>query len=301
MDYSTPSGRPIYPEGGIEMNTKNRGILCIIGSAFCFACMNLFVRLSGDLPSMQKSFFRNLIAFLLALVVIYRQKTEVRITKESIVPLLLRSIAGTVGILCNFYAIDHLAIADASMLNKLSPFFVLIFSWLILKETVTSFQAVCILVAFLGSLFVIKPSAGIFANPAALVGMLGGLGAGIAYAFVRLASQKGVKGPVIVAFFSGFSTLVILPFVVVGHAPMTAQQVLLLILAGTAAAGGQFLITAAYSYAPAREISIYDYTQIIFSTLLGLFVLHELPDHYSFIGYVIIIGASLAMFLRQRG
>lgn len=280
---------------------KNRGILCIICSAFCFSCMNLFVRLSGDLPSIQKSFFRNLIAFLFALTIMRKEKISFQITREAIGPLLLRSAAGTVGILCNFYAVDHLAIADASMLNKLSPFFVLIFSYLILKEKVTLYQAVCIIIAFIGSLFVIKPSSAIFQNPSSLIGMLGGLGAGIAYTFVRVASKRGVKGPVIVAFFSGFSCLVTLPSLLFDYSPMKGMQILFLLLAGLAAAGGQFSITAAYSYAPAREISIYDYTQIIFSTLLGLLFLQELPDIYSFAGYVIIIGASLVMFLLNNG
>lgn len=281
--------------------SKNIGILYILCSAFCFSCMNLFVRLSGDLPSIQKSFFRNLIAFLFALAIIKKDHIPFLITKGSIVPLLLRSIAGTIGILCNFYAVDHLPIADASMLNKLSPFFVLIFSFLILKEKVTIYQAICILIAFLGSLFVIKPSVTIFQNPSSLIGVLGGLTAGLAYAFVRVAGKRGVKGPVIVAFFSGFSCLVTLPNLLLNYAPMTIRQILFLLLAGLSAAGGQFAITSAYTHAPAREISIYDYSQIIFSTILGLIFLQELPDGYSFIGYTIIIGASLVMFLLNNG
>ena len=287
-------------EGKEMKKSKHLGIIYIMCSAFCFSCMNLFVRLSGNLPSMQKSFFRNLIAFLFALAIIKKNKVPFRITKESIVPLLIRSTAGTVGILCNFYAVDHLAIADASMLNKLSPFFVVIFSYLVLKEKVTLYQGICIGVAFAGSLFVVKPSADIFQNPAALFGVLGGLGAGLAYAFVRVASKKGVQGPVIVAFFSGFSCLAVLPMMLKDYTPMTMTQVGILLLAGLSAAGGQFSITAAYSHAPASEISIYDYTQIIFSTLLGLIFLHELPDRYSFVGYTIIIGASIVMFLKNR-
>ncbi len=277
--------------------SKNLGILFIICSAFCFSCMNLFVRLSGGLPSIQKSFFRNFIAMLFALIIIVKNKVPFTVTRRSIGPLLVRSIMGTLGILCNFYAVDHLAIADASMLNKLSPFFVVIFSYLILKEKVNFYQTACITVAFFGSLFVIKPTASIFQHPASLIGMLGGLGAGVAYTFVRVASKRGVKGPVIVAFFSGFSCLVTLIPLLLDYHPMTGSQLFFLLLAGLAAAGGQFSITAAYSYAPAREISVYDYTQIIFSTLLGLIFLQELPDIYSFIGYTIIIGASVVMFL----
>lgn len=282
-------------------NSKHMGILYILCSAFCFSCMNLFVRLSGDLPSIQKSFFRNLIAFLFALLIIKKDKVDFHITRASLGPLLMRSTAGTIGILCNFYAVDHLPIADASMLNKLSPFFALIFSFLILKEKVTLYQTVCIAVAFLGSLFVVKPSVTIFQNPSSLIGFLGGLTAGLAYTFVRVAGKRGVKGPVIVAFFSGFSCLVTLPNLLLNYNPMSGNQVLFLLLAGLSAAGGQFAITAAYTHAPAREISIYDYSQIIFSMLLGLVILGELPDASSFVGYVIIIGASVVMFLLNNG
>ena len=259
--------------------------------------MNMFVRMSGDLPSIQKSFFRNLVSFIFAVSMIIRTRTSIKIEKEAVFPLILRSAAGTLGILCNFYAVDHMAIADASLLNKLSPFFVVIFSFMILNEKIKGYQMACILTAFAGSLFVIKPTADIFQNPAALIGALGGMSAGAAYAFVRLCGQKGVKGPVIVAFFSGFSCLIVLPFMMFDFVPMTVEQIIFLLLAGLAAAGGQFTITAAYTHAPAREISVYDYSQILFSTLLGFIFLHELPDAYSFIGYVIIICASVAMFI----
>ena len=69
---------------------------------------------------------------------------------------LLRSAAGTIGIVGNFYAVDHLAQSDASMLNKMSPFCVILFSYLILKEKLTHWQVLAVITAFLGSLFVIK-------------------------------------------------------------------------------------------------------------------------------------------------
>ena len=114
-----------------------KGILCILASAFFFALMNLCVRLSGDLPSMQKSFFRNFVAFFFALAFMRRKKIWFSGKSSNILPLILRSVFGTVGILCNFYAVDHLVLADASMLNKMSPFFAIIFSCLILKEKVS--------------------------------------------------------------------------------------------------------------------------------------------------------------------
>ena len=125
------------------MNKKNKGILFIICSAFCFALMGMFVKLAGDLPSIEKSFFRNLVALLFALIILKKDHVHFSGKKENIKYLVIRSVAGTVGILCNFYAVDHLVLSDASMLNKMSPFFAILFSILILKENFAAAGRYC--------------------------------------------------------------------------------------------------------------------------------------------------------------
>lgn len=279
------------------MNPKNKGIILIILSAFFFALMNVMVRLAGDLPSIEKSFFRNFVAMFFALAAIKKNQVPFFVPKGQLKPLLIRSLCGTMGILCNFYAVDHLMVADASILNKLSPFFAIIFSFLLLREKIHPFAAACVFSAFIGSLFVIKPGFDFTATFPALIGLLGGLGAGIAYTYVRILGQNGVKGPFIVFFFSAFSCLVTLPYLLFSYHPMSPSQFGILILAGLFASGGQFTITAAYTFAPAREISIYDYSQIIFSTILGFLFFGQIPDYLSFLGYGIIVLASVAMFL----
>ena len=274
-----------------------KGMVMIILSAFFFACMNVSVRLAGDLPSFQKSFFRNLVAVVFAAVILLKDHEVPKVKKQYWGPLFLRCAFGTIGILCNFYAIDHLLVADASILNKLSPFFAIIFSYFILKEKINPIQVTAVLLAFAGCLFVVKPG---FQNATflpALIGVCGGLGAGIAYTMVRVLGTQGVRGPVIVFYFSLFSCLAILPFVLLHYTPMSAGQLGSLLMAGLFAAGGQFTITAAYTYAPAGKISIFDYSQILFATLLGFFLFSEIPDKYSFMGYGMIILASLGMFI----
>ena len=110
------------------MKETKKGIFFIILAAFFFAAMNVFVKLSGDLPSIQKSFFRNAIAAIFAFVILLKSKENFHYEAKDLPMLLLRSIFGTIGIVCNFYAVDHLLVSDASMLNKLSPFFVIICS-----------------------------------------------------------------------------------------------------------------------------------------------------------------------------
>lgn len=262
--------------------------------------MNLCVRLSGDLPSIQKCFFRNFVAVFFALGVLLKNKQGLKWKKGNLKWLLLRSAAGTIGILGNFYAIDHIALADASILNKMSPFFVILFSFFILREKLTLVQGTAVFIAFVGSLFIIKPS---FQNidliPSA-AGLMGGMAAGFAYTMVRVLGQKGENGSLIVFFFSGFSCLATLPFLIFDFHPMEWWQLLALLGAGLSATGGQFSITAAYYHAPAREISVYDYSQIIFATSLGFFFLGELPDIYSFIGYFIIISMAVWMFVYNK-
>lgn len=278
------------------MTQKQKGILLITASSFFFALMNLFVRLSGDLPAIQKSFFRNFIALLFAAFVLLRERPQLTFTPKAKRHLFLRALFGTVGILCNFYAVDHLLLADASMLNKMSPFCAVLFGAFLLKEKPNRFQTLSILVAFVGVLFIVKPTGNWDLFPA-FIGLMSGVTAGIAYTYVRSLGQQNIPGAFIVFFFSAFSCVVTLPYLLLQFHPMTGMQILFLLLAGLAAAGGQFTITSAYCYAPAREISVYDYFQIPFSALLGFVIFGQIPDWLSWIGYIIICGTAVAMFL----
>lgn len=284
------------------MKKQYKGILCIILSAFCFALMNMFVHLSGDLPSVQKSFFRNFVAAIFACAILVKDRVSFRCRKANFKYLLMRAAFGTIGILCNFYAVDQLVLADASMLNKMSPFFAVLFSFLILGEKVTLPQALIVLGAFGGSLFVIKPTVANMDLIPSLIGLFGGIMAGAAYTMVRKLGENGEKGPFIVFFFSAFSCMVTLPWLIFDYHPMSPAQIGILLLAGLSAAGGQFSITAAYCYAPAREISVYDYSQIIFSAVLGFIIFGQIPDALSWLGYGIICVMAVLMFVyNHRG
>ncbi len=285
-----------------NISDTTKGIVLIISSAFFFALMAAFVHLAGNIFFMQKAFFRNAVAFLIALAGIFlTAKKEgvaaIAIPKGALLYLFLRSITGSVGIYGNFFAIDHLVLSDASILNKMSPFFSILFSFLLMKEKINKIPLIAIIVAFLGSMLIIKPSFNFTQMLPTIAGFAGGMGAGFAYACVRKLSKLGCNGKVIVLFFSAFSMLISVPYLIFNYNPMTAQQWIFLICAGISAAGGQFTITAAYSYAPAAKISIYDYSQIIFSTLLGFFLFGMIPDIFSIIGYLIIISMALLNFL----
>ncbi|MQN02240.1 MAG: DMT family transporter [Lachnospiraceae bacterium] len=277
-------------------NNHAIGIGLVIADSFFFSLMTLFVRLSGDLPTMQKCFFRNAIAAVVAVITLLRTDEKFHIKKGSMPGLLMRSICGGLGMICNFYAIDRIGLADANILNKMSPFFAIIASIFVLKEIPKKADWIAVIIAFAGSIFIIKPSFNVV-SLYSLAGLLGGLGAGIAYTYVRKLGQHGERGPVIVAFFSIFTCCLCLPFMIADFHPMTWQQWLFLILAGFAAAGGQFTVTAAYKFAPAKNISVFDYSQVIFASIWGVAFFGEIPDMYSIIGYVIVIGCAVFRWL----
>lgn len=214
--------------------------------------------------------------------------------------MILRATMGTLGILFNFYAISKMSLADANVLNKLSPFFVIIFSYFFLKERVTWVQVLAIVIAFIGTIFVIRPDFQTLVSLPAIVSLLGAMTAGAAYTCVRYLGNHGEKGPVIIAFFSLFSSVVTLPFLIFRYHPMTFYQTAILVLAGVFASIGQFGITVAYTHAPAKEISVYDYSIVLYAALLDFAVFGVVPGISNLIGYLIIIGAAVLLFQYNR-
>lgn len=295
------TGRPYF---GIMKNISNKtkGILCILFSALCFSGMSSFINLSGDVPVAQKVFFRNLVALFCATVVLLKNRESFKPQKGCLPFHILRASTGLLGVFGNFYATTHMAhTSDAAMLNKLSPFFTLIFSAVFLKEKVKPKQAVAIAVAFIGAMFVLKPSVSNVELLPSLAGLVGGICAGAAYTCVRHMGNKGENGRFTVFFFSLFSVLVTSPYLIFNFHPMTAKQLIYLLLVGVCAAGGQFGITFAYTFAPSREISVYDYSNIVFTAIEGyLFLGQGVPDVYSILGYFIVCAMAVWMFFHNN-
>ncbi len=287
------------------MNNRQKGICCILASAFGFAFMAFCVRLcddyGGTVSSFQKSLFRNLIALVVAAVVYARARRGAvadgflpvsRLPLRAWLLLAGRSLSGVFGIFGNFYALSIIPIGEAMTLNKTAPFFTVLFSWLFLRERASARRLLSLAAAFAGAMLVMKPGFQGEATFATLCALGGGLGAGIAYTCVRELGILKVEGSFIVLFFSAFSTFASLPFLSDGFDPMTPAQVLIMLGAGLGAAVGQFGVTAAYRFAPPREIAVFDYTNVIFTSLFGFFFFAQKPDLISVAGFLLIVLAG---------
>ncbi len=285
----------------MEQYNLKRGILFELFSSFCFALMGMLVHAAGDLPFVEKAFFRNLIAAVFASSIILRERKKdpniFKVPKGAKRYILLRAICGTVGIFGNFYALDHIPISDASMLNKMSPFFTILGSFIFLGEKIEAIPLAAVCCAFGGALLVIKPSFHFTQILPGLAGFCGGIGAGFAYSFIRKCKTYKVNGNLIILCFSIFSSIICLPLMIIFWEPMSLKQLLILIGAGLAASGGQFGVTNAYFNAPASKISIYEYSMVIFAAIMGFFAFGQKPDIWSLLGYAIIISIAVLIFI----
>lgn len=280
------------------MSDRNKGVILLLLSAMGFSLMAAFVKLSGEVPTIQKTLFRNAVSMVIAFGFVKYYKSSLFGKKKNQKYLLLRSFLGAVGVLLNFYAIDHLVLSDADMLNKMSPFITIIFAAIFLKEYVLKFQVISIIIAFLGTLFIIKPVFDLDMIPY-LAGFLSAIFAAGAYTVLRVLGSKE-EFYTVVFYFSFFTTAILLPLVVIFYEPMTTKQWVYLFAAGVFATVGQFGITVAYKYAPAKEISIFFYSTVVYSALISIMLFGQVPDLWSFIGYFAIFGASLYMFLKNN-
>jgi drug/metabolite transporter (DMT)-like permease len=266
---------------------KSKGILYISLSAFFFSLMAVAVKATPNIPVVEKIFFRNMIGLVPILINSYRSQTSLKPNNTKLI--LLRSTFGLLGIFAYYTALSLLSLSDAVIMNKLSPFFVLVFSAIFLKEKIKNKQVYALVFAVTGALFVIKPSFDLSVIPA-LIGLSSAIFAGAAYTTVRKLSES--DAPIVIVFyFSLITTLVTIPVMIVtkNFVIPTGTEALLLILIGLAAVTAQIFMTSAYRYAPAGELAIYTYSNIVFSIIFSIVIWSDFPDLYSLMGALLIV------------
>jgi len=285
---------------------RNAGLpapVYMIISALSFAMMSAAVKQADSIPFIQKVFFRNIVMVMMVLPpLLLKARTEgsgVFIgNRKNRGWMLLRSIFGLFGVILYFFSVEQLTLADSAMLNKLSAFFVIILSALFLGEKIRAYQIPALIAAFAGALLIIKPGFNM-----ALVPAVAGITASVlaASAYTVIASLRGKEDSLTIIFwFSAISTLASLVPVILFWEIPKAGELAALILTGVFAAGGQYFLTLAYTRGPAGEVSIYNYTHVVFSVVIGFILWREIPDWFSAAGAVLIIGAALGLYLRGR-
>ena len=277
-----------------------RGALAMILASLAFAVMGACIQVCAQtLPNGMVVFFRNVsgLAFLSPILIRGgREVLRTRHLKEHI----FRGIAGLSSMYCFFYAIAHMRLADATLLNYTLPLFIPVVEALWLGEPMPARLAAPLVLGFLGVMVVLQPGSGLITG-AAIFGLLAGFLSAVAQTGVRRLTKTEPTVRIVIYFAlmgSSISSLA-LPFVWVTPAPAVWAFIILM---GLAATTGQLLMTKAYSHAPASQIGGFVYTGVIFAAFLDWLRLGLTPSPTFFAGAALVMAPGALMFrLASRG
>lgn len=279
------------------MKERNKGILYMTASSLFFALMAGAVKFSGSIPTMEKVFFRNIIGFIVSGYMIFKSKESFKGNNPKY--LSYRAILGFLGVVLYFYAIANLPLSDAVVLNQLNPFFVIILAAIFLNEKIEKLQIPAIILALIGVVFIAQPQFNYSVLPAA-VGLLSAIFAASAYTIVR--HLRLTDSPhLIVFYFTGISTIITIPFIIFGDFIMPDLTAFVSLLAvGVFSTLAQYLMTHAYRYAEAGDLSIYSYGNTIFSIFIGIVLWGEIPNLLSTFGVICILTGAYLNYRAKR-
>ena len=279
------------------MTDRHKGILYMVCGSFFLALMATFVKLSGEMPVVEKLFFRSIVGAVVSGYLLYRKGEGFGGHNRKV--LFLRALFGCVALVFNFIAIDRLPLANAVILNQLSPFFTIIFAYLLLKERMVKQQWYAIGIALIGVVLIVKPGPGYTLFPA-IAGLLSAILAAVAYVIVRFL-RKSDNPQTIVFYFTTFTCLATFPFMVAGqYVTPSPLQLATLFAVGVAATSGQFLLTNAYRYCEAGDLSIYSYVYALFAMILGFLLWREVPGTLGFVGVLLVLAGAYLNWLSMR-
>lgn len=275
--------------------TKQKGILLMLLSALLFSAMQVLINMTGkQIPLMEQVFFRNIISMAICFIIIRRNDLPLFGGLKDQPLLFMRSIFGFLGLISLFYAAARATQADVTILSKLSPFLITLFAYLFLKERIAKVQYPALLIAFAGAFLVANPS--FHSNMFPLfMAFLCSLFSSVTYTLLAYSKDK-VNALTIIMHFSTFCALVSLPFFVLHFTVPGPRDLVLLLLIGVFGGLGQIALTYAYRLAPASEVSIYNYSGILFSMILGYLILGETVPVASLLGGALVILASLLTY-----
>ena len=279
----------------IKNHTK--AMIYMLVSTMAFALMSITVKYLSEVPLFQKVLFRNSVSLLVAFLVIKKSGASIFGKLENQFLLLTRSLFGLAGVVLIFYAISHLTLADSSIFMRLSPVWVTVFAAIFLNEKISKIQLIALFIAFSGAIMVIKPGFNLTLVPA-LSGLLASICAGSAYTLVSYL-KKYERPETIVFYFSFVSVIVTIPIVALDFYRPSLIELLSLFLTGGFAAIGQLSLTNAYRLTRASDVSVYNYTGIIFATFLGFIIWQEVPDIFTIAGALLITTSGWLIY--QKG
>jgi drug/metabolite transporter (DMT)-like permease len=209
---------------------------------------------------------------------------------------LIRALVGIIAMYCLFYSWGHLPLAQAAVLKQTAPFFIPIVGFFWLKERITLWTVVAIVVGFIGVWIILNPNSQTDVPWIALLAIFGASLGATAKVVVRKLSLTE-SSIVIVFYFSLFNTLFsLIPALLVWTTPSLWVLAGMAIMAGFATLA-QLLLSKGYRYAPAGQLGPFTYGSVIFASLLGWLLWDELVTSEAMIGMALVVGSGMLVML----
>lgn len=272
-------------------------------SAFAFALMTLFVKLAANrgIPLLEIVAARCLVSLVISYLDIRRKGLPVWGNHRPL--LLARGLVGAFALICVYYAVTALPLAEATLLQYTHPVFTALLALLLLQERIHLSTIACIVLSLTGLVIMVEPGL-LGAGPRTLpvfpvaVALLGALGSSVAYVIVRRLSRTE-DASVIIFYFP----LVALPLSIVALGddfivPDTTA-LLILLAVGLCTQAGQMGLTHAMRHESAGKAAAYSYVQVIFAVILGWVVFSEVPSPWTGIGGILIVSGALLNLVRR--
>ncbi len=263
-------------------------------ATFAFAGMSACVQIaSRSLPNAEVVFVRNFLGLVFLLPWLLYRGGFVALRTKHPIEHLIRSAAGLSSMYCYFYAIAHLPLADAVVLNYTVPLFFPLIESIWLREPMPSKLWWPLLLGFVGIVIVLKPGSDVF-KPVALVGLLAGVLSAVAQTGVRRLTLTEPPTRIVFIFALLSSITSALPLPAVWVTPTTAM-IGLFVLLGLCATIGQLSMTRAYSHAPASQVGAFAYTIVLFGALFDWIRTGTVPALSFVVGAILICGSGVLM------
>ena len=279
----------------ISLSPNMQGALWGLLSAVSFVFMSVLLHILGDKVSLSMMIFWRSLAGLLVILPMAFGNKDAWVVKRPI-PVLMRSLFTTIALFSSFYAFAHLPIAHAQAISFSRALFITVLAFFVLHEKVAWRRITATIVGFVGVLIMTRPSAQM--DFASLVAILSAFT--FALSIITIKELTKDHSPLsLVLWVNIFTTLAGLPFIAFDPVIPTLPQMGLLLLMGLFGTGSQLFYVRGLNVGDVTLLSIMDYVRLPLSVLLGYLFFKEVPDKYSVIGAVIVIGSTLYITLRE--
>jgi drug/metabolite transporter (DMT)-like permease len=276
------------------------GIAYRMAAMACVACMAAGVKWTGHrgIPVFEIVFFRNAFAF--APLGLYIWRTTGWTVLKTGRPLghLHRSAVGLLGMVCSFSALQRLALTEATAFTFAAPLFMTALSALMLREFVGWHRWGAVVVGFIGVLIMVRPEPGHMNLAGVAFALTAALGSAFAMVQIRQIATTE-KGPTIVFYFTLAGTVLGLAGSLFHWVTPDPATLAVLIVCGLIGGVGQLFLTEAIRVAPVGVVAPFDYSQLIWATILGYLVWGELPHAATLAGALVVAASGIYILHRE--